>query len=800
MSINERTNQRSRAALVALTLAAPIAAHQEDVVAELTLDAPEADEFILHGTVPVPRGTLLPGDAASPLTILDPDGTVVTTQAEIVSRYARGDFGADVVELTARVHRPQGAAPGDRIAYEVVQRSQAEAELHLHEEVAGLLETEGAFRFESQDVFGHSYVADLGQALRAPHPSLHRDGPLVREVEAHRVMLPTSPVEGDLGTLPHLMGVHAWVRTFDRVGFVLLDLEVHNGLDGRDEDTSIDDLLDRVYFYGLALRLPPPWRVLPAFEYPGSGPAEPAGPLVDHMLLDKDRESIDMMPRQARMVRRFALALPGWEERARAALEEEGLGFVRRGTSPGGEDLWSWWNSETARYFPQNQRLPELDHIGLATLRAKLAGELAGHEKQIEDGTSGSYPFLSAQLGWAHPWGVPYGGMSGGDEIHPWDGLRTAAAGSREGYRLAQLITRAYSDRQVTALYDADGVHTEVEDLLEEGPNGAYSVCGFYIQPSSGFGFEDAPTFQTQAVARMKLVERWHENLDAWYPIDLQHYVRYTRNLKVLAWLGNDSLAKHLLVSAAEVFHLSFHRYPIGQWGYVPNSGLLAKQNGVSADPGEGIDLGRGNAWGLDCAAAAYAIADPAWREGKLDWFHSIGRLVEDGQSNCTGNIQAAYFGKLFGGRLLARRANESAYLEHALIGVNETVFRGEFEDRARITEEVIVRSVKAGVLPPFWSEKSEAVWWSVGVSPVDTQYPEFCRNVPRGAYDGYQTGEHSWNSLAYAFTHTGNHFFLDRASQLSGGKLWQDLHEGGEDWLESRAIMLALVQSLSGN
>lgn len=786
-----------RTVLVALLLGSTAAGQQ--VVAELELEAPEADTFVLHGTVPVPRHTLTDDGPDAPLAILAPDGSPLPTQVERVSGYADAASGADVVELIARVQRPAGAQPGDRVRYEVAHQDAPQPDLQLHPAVEELLATDGALQLRTKDVFGHDYAADLRRDLDAEAPRLRRDGPVVRELVAHEVALPELPVEGSLGTLHHQVGVHAWLRVFDQEGFVLLDLHVHNGMDGRDPVDPSDDLIDRLYFQELALRLPPAWRVLHAFDHPGTGEQRPAGLLTDHLLLQYRGGKVHLMPRQARMVRRVALALPGYEERARAALEERGLAFARKGPAPPGE-LWSWWNAETARYFPQRQRLPDLEHLGLATLQDQLAAELAEHEAQLAAGASGDYPFLSQLLGWAHPWGVMYGGMSGGDEIHPWDGLRTAAAASREGYRLAQLVTRAYSDRQPTALYGVDGRHMRVEDILAPGPSGPYAISSFHLLPSSGFGFEEAPRFQEAAVRALGLNPRWHEVLERFQPIDLQHYVRYTRNLKILCWLGNDSLARHLLLSAAEVFHLSFHRYPVGEWGWVPGWGLLAKQQQVTQDPGEGVGLGREHAWGIDCAAAAYSVADEEWRASKQEWFRTIVRVVEEGQSSCTGNIMSAWLGhKALDGRFLVRRTNESVYLDHALAGLGESVLKGAFPDRARVLDDALVASVSAGVRAPYWSEKHQAVWIQVGVSAADFAFPEFCLDVPRSAFDRELgvTTEHSWSSLVYGYERTGDPFFLQRAAALSGGQLWYELHEAGQHNLEERAAMLALIQSV---
>ena len=290
---------------------------------------------------------------------------------------------------------------------------------------------------------------------------------------------------------------------------------------------------------------------------------------------------------------------------------------------------------------------------------------------------------------------------------------------------------------------------------------------------------------------------RWANLLLGFMPIDLQHYVRWTRNLKVLAWLGNDSLSRHLLIASAEVFHLSFHRYPVGAWGWVPGTGLLARQKLVAADPGQGVDLGRGEAWGLDAAAAAYSLADDRWRERALPWFEAIAEVFVRGQSTCTGNIQATHIHKVLGGRFRVRRANESGFLDHALVGTIESVFRGRDERRARELDRVIVGSVRAGTRRPFWSEGHTAVWVTVGVSPADPTFDEYCTRTPPSAFEEYLTTEHSWSSLAYAWERTGDRYFLERAAQLAGGNLWTTLHEQGLKELEDRAAMLALIQVL---
>ena len=89
------------------------------VVARLELVAPDADRFVIHGTLPVPRGaiTLVPG--RSPLAItggaqLQP----VPAQVEVVTRYPTGE--PEVIEVAALVRRDPAVDVGRRLHYDVV--------------------------------------------------------------------------------------------------------------------------------------------------------------------------------------------------------------------------------------------------------------------------------------------------------------------------------------------------------------------------------------------------------------------------------------------------------------------------------------------------------------------------------------------------------------------------------------------------------------------------------------------------------------------------------------------------------
>ena len=782
--------------------AAGVPAASSTLVATLALQAPAEQEFLLRATIPVPPGTWFEGDVGSPFTVCSGQGDAFRTQVEIVSRYpGSAAHGADVLEVMAWVQRPAGVQEGSPLLYYVREEPQAGGAVVLHPDVAALLATDGALTLESRDVFGHLYSARLQGG--AQHPS-RKEGALLTEWSRHGVLRPEVVVGGPEGTLPHLMGVHSHLRAITDAGYLLLDLHVHNGMDGLDPHTDADDALLRLYFTHLGLRLPPGWIVLHGFEYPAIGEPVPSGPDWSHQLLAPQQDhTLYVLPKQAHFVRRLAITLPEWESRARADLESRHLAFAKAGLNPDGAELWSWWNPSTARYFPQRFPLPNLDHLGLGNLRSQLDDQLAQLEAQLRSGTAGSYPLISTRLGWAHPWGIGYGGMTGGDEIFPVDGLKIAAAASRSGYRLAQLEMRAYVDRQPAALYSAQGAPTRVEDILVDGANGPYTTATFFVLPQAGdpFGFGQAPTAQIHAAREKDLTPRWEFELGTYQPIDFQHYIRYTRNLKILTWLGNDSLARAELESAAELFRLSFHQYPYGPWSYVQESGLLFKMNWVAGRPGEGLPTGRGDAWGIDAASAAYSTGDEALRARLRPWMELVVDTFATGQSTCSGNLMAAPIARLLGARYRVRRSNESAYLENALWGVRESFFLGHDPERDKRLGYMVLASIRAGVSAPVWTDLGKGPWLTLGVAPFDEVYHEFCDKVPESANDHEVDDIHSWAGLAYGHVLSGGDpLFLQRAQEMAGAKPLADkLHEEGQEWLEDRAPLLWLVQSLGG-
>ncbi|MFT5052899.1 MAG: hypothetical protein ACI8QZ_004337 [Chlamydiales bacterium] len=778
------------------------------VVATLELEAPGSVSFILRATMPVPPGTLGASDQEAPFSVLNADGLVAPTQVEIVSMYADTRQGADVVELIARVSRPLDSSPGSRVRFDVARNPHAAKDLRLLPSVRNFFDGADRLILQTRDVFGNLYTADLFHDVKSMtgEAKVQRKGELVKEFMTHEIMLPRAPDEGAQGTMPHMMGVHSFIRFYEGEEYFALDLHVHNGLSGLDKNDPADDALMDIYFDSLELRLPQGWRVLEAFDTPFGGPGRDQAPhRVYPLVRAQGNGNMHMMPRQSRMVRRLVVAPAERQGRAREVVEERHQAFCVAGTTPTGADNFSWWNPLTARYYPQNHRLPSLDHVGLAAIRQQHRDDLGQIMAQVASGSAGLYPLTEPMLGWAHPWGVAYGGMTGGDEIWLYDGIETAAASSNAGYRRAQLVSRLYIDREPIALFNKDGQPTrDIDWLRPEGINGPYMPMYFTLTPklpdNDPFGFNDAPVFQTQAVLQTGRRPGYADRLTAFKPVDFQHFVRYTRNLKTLTWLGNDSLSKLELQLDAELFRLGFHMYPNSNYNHIQNSGLLARTLFVDAYPNQGIGFGRGESWALDAAMAAYATGSTEFRERYYPWFEIVADLVENGQSDCSGIIQAWQSTNYLGSQYRLRQSYETAITENMLRSLTETVFRSEDDERAERVEQIMVRSARGNTRAPYWSPTEHAPWNFMAVGPFDNEAPLYCGDVPEGAHSPNFDRNQYWSSLAYAFEISGDELFVFRAAEMAGGgDLYNHVISGGLGNLGNMAALIALMQEDRG-
>lgn len=772
---------------------------------KLRVEAPSSSSFVLHGTLPVRANTFPRPDGKVPLQVRDSNGALVPTQVQAVSRFASGAAGCDVVEVVARVKVPGGALPGSTLTYDVVESPQAPGTFSMDPGLDALLENSGSLILVATDALGHRYRLDLLAGMNSPSSSstleVRANGSQMVRLRTHGVLMPVGPQVGAPGgALPHLFGAHAYLTLWrDRPEFNL-DLRIHNGMAGLNKSVPGDDALSTVYFKSLSLFVRNGWRAHFDVNDPALGtPINNGGWTVYPLVQGLANGKVHFMPRQGEMHRRLAIAPIGLEDEARDLVEQKGLGFAMRGLAPDSSELWSWWNDATAGYGTQRHVLPKLDFMPASQLDGMLSGEYWGVRTALETGNPGPFPILSPVLGWAHPWGISYGGATGGAEIYLYDGLTVAERGSRLGILTAQMCARMHAERMPLQLWKQDGNPVEVSDVLVQGPSFPYVPMNYYVVLLNGpdpFGFDKAPLHQIQAVQQAGQQPPYESQLAGFSPIDVQHYVRYTRSIKTLIWLSNDQLARDELRHAAGIAHLSYHQYPVNTGGVPAASGILGAEQFVQANPGRGLNFGRGEAWCLDTIVAWYSLADDAWRNNMQRFLERVADLVANGQVPCTGFVQASQVSGWLGGQYRARSNPECAIADHVLWGLKERVFKGVDPARTAQTEMVIREATYGMIGPQGWSTQSNAPWFNVAVTQIGPSYMPFCTGLPPGGADGGGDNYQSWSSFAYGWELTGDPIFLQRATAMSGGgNLLQNLQNGGVDNLQNKAALLATLQ-----
>jgi hypothetical protein len=356
-----------------------------------------------------------------------------------------------------------------------------------------------------------------------------------------------------------------------------------------------------------------------------------------------------------------------------------------------------------------------------------------------------------------------------------------------------------YCDRQPQVLFNKNGENTSVEDWLVQGSNFPFVPMVFFqkiIAQTNPFGYGSTPTWQRTYVQAQNLKPAYEPQLLTFAFIDFQHYTRFTRAPKVLAWLGNDALAKDDLRMAAEIFRLSYHQYFTSGGGGTVVTQLKPAIMYVGQNPHRGFAFGRGEAWGVDCSVAAYSLSDTAWRQRWMPWFKIVADTIVQGQDTCNGFIQSVVNNKLLNGQFHGRQSIEQAITENALWGLKEGVFRDVDLPRQYALADTIAGSCYAMIGPMAWATSLHAPWSHLAVGPLDPAQPPYCGTVPAGGAgnggDPFQTP----SSFAYGYELTNDPTFLSKAQEMLGGpNLLNALKSQGFNNLENKAALMATLQ-----
>ncbi|MCA9000677.1 MAG: hypothetical protein KDB61_02055 [Planctomycetes bacterium] len=744
-------------------------------VARFTHPAPTRTSYVLHGTLPIPAGTWDGNRQHPSLAFQNYDGSLAPTQMEVVTRNAVGE--PEVVELIGRVKRDPAVAAGTPIDFEVVAHGATPMPFVLRNDVMRLLHNPGQIVMHTTDVFGNRYQTDLMRDLHGGTQRVLKQGECLEQFGGHRILTPVAGSDAST-RLPHMMGVKVYTTVLSGSGVVALDLVVHNAMSDLSDEISEDDLLDDMYFENLALEIPAGWTVLSAFNNPYESDLAPiAGGARQRkwLVTALDAGRMHLLVKQGRFTRRMLLAPDTREGRAEAGeiLRREDLALLKRPRSRAERvGLWSWWNPDTAYYFPQKFVLPILTDFDLDLIRDQLETRYHRIALQTENGTSGLYPFTAEGMGWCHPWGDPYGGMPGGDEINFVDGLRTLATESIDGYRLAEITAKAYMDRQAMAFYGLQGEPLRLRDLVQVDGQGRFYVdAHFQLSPSGVHGyprFDESPKHHIEQVASLDLKPEYESEMRRWVNIDIQHLIRYTRSYKTLIWLGNDELAKDEMRLLADIYRLSYPEVYSSGWGYVQGTGLLYDQLRVAQFPHQGADVGRGEAWGMDAACTAYLVSDAGFRTRFRPWFQIFADMVRDGQSACTGNVVSFFIANHFNGQYRVRQSFEVAMIEQALHSLSECVFRDLPGNTFHDLRNVAAGSTYASLNAPYWNPLQHGPWFIVGTGSWDNnQTQDFCDNVPSDAFSPGVDFTDYWNAIAYTYYDSPDPFLMSRMNEM---------------------------------
>ena len=777
------------------------------LVARVELNAPSRRTFLLRATLPVSYVDAAEGqdESSSPeadlsrLSVVNHDQgrSLIPAQVQIVAR--RPDGRPDVIEVLAPVELAARERPGSRVRFNVVERPEASegaeqaqapslppaTSFEQRRKVGQLLDPGGdaVFELRCEDVFGNHYSVDLSAGASSPGFGSLRvleEGPWRRRTRLAAVLMPTHE-SGEGPPLPHMMGVHAFRTEVSGDARLTLDLRVHCGLlSGRRLPEPGEEPVGIVYWKSLELVLPRGWNVRPLAADPFFGPMRKEGETtIIPLVRANDDGSLHVMGPGMQFQRRLSLSTEPQDQREAPLLE--GLAFALSG-----HGLFEWSSDEGGRYFPQRTSLAPFDtyarsgSVGLAGLRAQLAGEFGARLALVTSGQANADDVVAQVMGWAHPWLYKYGGTTGGAGIQFLEGHKTLGAASASGLGQIALVHRMNVSRQREAAWDRMGdpvgYHAWL-DVADDRVATHFRAHGGLLPdalrlPAHG----GAPASeQVMQVHRRTLRPDYDQgdphlprgsfpntddNLWAWAPHDGQHYVRWSKNAKALVWLANDPLARDDLRLSAELCHLWLHESK-GPGDKVGD--LAGLENHVRVHPNEGAWLGREAAWGIDVACAAYSVLEPAWRERQRSWLTRIARALV-AAATPGGVIQRNSNPKILGhDHYDATQAFETFFLLNAMRCLNESVLREVEPELFEALTLLHRRTVDYLFFGPPWLEfgpqgagspaGSFAVGWADGYqrapfSDVEAWGADY---LPADGRSTRGEGLHGWQALEYA-------------------------------------------------
>ena len=735
--------------------------------------------LIVRGVVPLPKGYLEAeaGDSC-PFTIKHPiTGTEVPTQWEAVSFYpdTPGEPKREVASAEIIAHLTRGdLVIGDRVDFEVHAISQSWGTASLSADVTSLALVKDSIRLRVVDFYDNVYESSLswnafepvdttgcdqgGAPPIATNTTLHRMGTVQMTVENSGHNAPLAP--GAANALQWLLGWHSYITVSEGSGVVQMTLNLHNSFSSRGPTGSVPfaDPAGHAYFKEVSIVMPNSWNILSEWPEPQMGApgldAGEASEIVQHLVSPTADGTMNMMGQHHEREWRLLFYKDGQVLAAEEVRQQHGWGVPIKGTNDVSEALWSWQNPATGNYQAQQIAVPDLAHQHAQA----VASVLSDHGtilNALATGVGIPYTASSNAYGYIHPYGVEYGGMAGGPEVDPYDGIHAIEAGIEEGLLQVRMQNHMYINRQQGSIYEMSGETIKIEDHLTANGTVDWNYFNAAWNNSGAFGFKQAVNHHRAAIGaagleptyEMKITRDYSETTaekNLWYqPVDFQHLIRYTRDNRTAVWIDNDPLAKRRLRMQAEILLMYWHTYP----SQTSAKKLLLIKDFVDANPNKGVPYGREHAWMMDTIISSYAVAEKAWRERSTvtDWMDTIiytldkaicpsGMFIADGD-----NSQAAK--TPFNGNYRIATCYHQCLQANALRGFLKSALEGTGTANEATVRNLIVTTGAPALTDFMWNTSlyPQGTYHRVAVGPQDLSLPVYANAAERPEADGQQ-------------------------------------------------------------
>ncbi len=692
-----------------------------NTVGILELDKPNSNEFVLHGTLPLPEGVYSGGGHDPiPFKVADADGSLVKAQVETVTRSSKG--GIQIAEIIAHVKNKPETSPGSGVVqYAIVFDPYLDMPVTTtgtdflgtvkglpSDVITKILQDPSSITIRTTDINGNTYAANVFQGVAKKSKGGNANDSL-REVEFFSKLLPETIVGPS--PLPHMMYVHTFVGTKTAEKSVSLGMRFSNsaaGLSGKPEDATFNNM----FFNNLEFCVNDSYRLMMDVNdfYFDPNPKQKGSKVCYDVVRSIGNGQFHMMDAMANFIREAVIHPIGEDAQARALLNGEGLGFNIAGKAPSGNDLYSWWNLQTQNYYMWGAPMPHFNFIGKSAIKSSSKNDMNYIEGLLEDGkchwvaAAGKCdsPKAVDNAGWAQPWGVKYGGMTSGVEIYDVDGEEPAYAATKQAYRWFGFRHRMMLDRQRSALFNGDGTAFDIAQLYAPCPNmpgvtgqleefTGSKPKGQVIKISSGID-------QTNTVSAMGGLPYYYQLLNdkvnGLMLIDWQHFARFSTPSLVRIFLGNDSLAKQTLKMYSNIIIAERTFLPKFQGGVCDYKDMYFALHGLETTaqnlPGTGVGVGREDAWTMAYVIARFSVENDQWRSQNKNWIDRYTDSLDKGQIKCTGEWQRVNIPGWMAED--SRRINEKQFLQSAMLGALHSVYEGVDSARENsIVNQVII-------------------------------------------------------------------------------------------------------------